>query len=522
MKNKDHIENMRDGQTESPWQSSLNRQIQPNAAENGVIYDTLVVGGGITGVTTAFLLQKSGQKCVLAEAHQLGFGTTGGTTAHLNTFFDTTYPEINSAFGTEAATMMATAAKNVIDFIKANIDTLDIDADFEYKDAYLFSQNEKETDQLQEILSAAKQAGVSVSEVFENGVPINFEHALLFKDQAQFHPLKYIYAIAQAFQKLGGILLENTIITDSSFKDEIHSAEAGHINLKAKNLVYATHIPPGVNLLSLRNAPYRSYVLGVKLEDDEYPESLAYDMQEPYHYFRPHKINGEKILIVGGGEDHKTGHGDPQQAFKNLKQYVRKYFKVSDIPYHWSSQYYIPVDGLPYIGHLPGGDERIFTATGFNGNGMILGTLSAMIIHDLILNKENRYADLFKPSRLKLVAGFTEFVKENADVAYHFIADRLSAETLDSINQLEPDEGKIVSFDGHKIAVYKDAKGKVTALSPTCTHAGCIVNWNGAEKSWDCPCHGGRYAIDGKVITGPPQKNLEQIDINNVSFFNEV
>ncbi|GGH10048.1 FAD-dependent oxidoreductase [Pedobacter zeae] len=521
MKKQDHLENMRDGQTESPWQSSLSREIEQPAAENGVIYDTLIVGGGITGITTAFLLQKSGQKCVLAEAHCLGFGTTGGTTAHLNTFFDTTYPEIDGAFGTEASKMMATAAKNVIDFIQANVDTLGINADFEYKDAYLFSQTEKETAQLQEILSAAKQAGVAVSEVFENGLPIDFEHALLFKDQAQFHPLKYIYAMAEAFQKLGGILLENTIITGSSFKDEIHNAEAEHITLQAKNLVYATHIPPGVNLLSLRNAPYRSYVLGVKLEDGNYPESLAYDMQEPYHYFRTHKINGEKILIVGG-EDHKTGHEDPQQAFENLEQYVRKYFKVSDIPYRWSSQYYVPVDGLPYIGHLPGGEERVFAATGFNGNGMILGTLSALILHDLILKKENRLADLFKPSRLKPVAGFVEFIKENADVAYHFVADRFSAETLDSINQLEPDEGKIVSFEGHKMAIYKDAKGQVTALSPTCTHAGCTVKWNGTEKSWDCPCHGGRYAINGKVITGPPQKDLEQINISKMTFLNEI
>lgn len=228
--------------------------------------------------------------------------------------------------------------------------------------------------------------------------------------------------------------------------------------------------------------------------------------------FRTHVIDGEKYLILGG-EDHKTGHGNPEAAFQNLEKYANQYFKVKAVPYRWSAQYYVPVDGLPYIGKMPMGDERTYIATGFNGNGMIFGTLSAKIIADLILGRENPYAELFDPARIKPIAGFTEFVKENADVAYHFLADRLSSEAIESFKEIKPGEGKVVDFEGEKLAVYKSPNGKIKALSPVCTHAGCIVGFNPVEQSWDCPCHGGRFDLDGRVISGPPQKDLESIKL---------
>lgn len=503
----------RDSNTKSVWQLSADKkQFNFPAHASGTIYDTLIVGGGITGITTALMLQQSGQRCILAEAYNLGYGTTGGTTAHLNTFFDATYPEIKSDFGSDAAKTVADAGKEVFSIITGFIDKYKIDCDFEYKNGYLFSENEKETRQLKEILEASRDAGVQVVEERENGVPIPFEMSLLFKDQGQFHPLKYLIALAEEFVNLGGVICEDTLIRNTTFEDGLHTAQADHTEIKAKNLVYATHIPPGINLLHFRCAPYRSYVLGIKLENDNYPTDLTYDMQEPYHYFRTHVINGQKYLIVGG-EDHKTGHDDPQKAFQNLETYARKYYRVASVDYQWSSQYYVPTDGLPYIGELPGGAERTYTATGFNGNGMMFGTLSAKIISEQILGKENPYAALFRPSRVKPVAGFTEFVKENADVAYRFFADRISVEEVESLKTLQLDQGIIINYHDKKLAIYKDLRGNINALSPVCTHAGCIVNFNDAEKTWDCPCHGGRFDIHGKVITGPPTKDLEQIRI---------
>ncbi|RDC56148.1 FAD-dependent oxidoreductase [Pedobacter chinensis] len=505
----------RDGTHSSLWQSTGVKISHSNNAANDALYDTLIIGGGITGITTALLLQKQGQNCIIAEAHTLGFGTTGGTTAHLNTFLDATYPEIDSDFGKEASAQMAKASKDMISFIQKNIEELSIDADFKYLDAYLFSQNEKETKELRSILNAAQEAGVAVTEAAENGTSISFDYSLRFSNQAQFHPLKYIRGLARAFENIGGRILENTFIHNIEFKNEIHHAKYGEKIIRAKNVVYATHVPPGVNILSLRNAPYRSYVLAVTLKDDHYPDCLIYDMQEPYHYLRTHEINGKKYLIIGGA-DHKTGHDDPIQAFDTLEQYAKTHFQINAVDYRWSSQYYVPVDGLPYVGQLPGGAERTFVATGFNGNGMILGSLSATIISDLIFGKENQYAKLLSPSRLKPLAGFNEFIKENADVAYHFLADRIGTAHIKDITDLNSGEGKVVEYNGEKLAVYKDDKGKVTALSPVCTHAGCIVNWNPEEKSWDCPCHGGRFSTSGTVITGPPRKNLEEIPIKHL------
>ena len=502
----------RDSTTVSPWQIGI-ESITNNIEDlSDTVFDVMIIGGGITGITTALLLQQQGKKCIILEGHNIGFGTTGGTTAHINTFFDSTYPEIESAFSAEATKLVADAGKQAIEMIRAMVTNHQIDCDLENKTGYLFSQDEKQTQQLEEILEASQRAGVTVKESQQNGLPIEFLKSIEFKSQAQFHPLKYINGLAEEFIRLGGVIKENTFVRQVKTENHIHYAETDDQEFKAICLVWATHVPPGVNQFSFRCAPYRSYVLGIRLKNGaEYPKDLAYDMEEPYHYFRSHNIEGEEILILGGA-DHKTGHADPEEAFATLEKYARKYFDVEEIPFQWSSQYYVPVDGLPYIGPMNDIEENIFVATGFNGNGITWGTISGQVISDAILEKENAYAELFKPSRMKPVAGFTEFVKENADVVYHFITDRFKTDDIDSFSELQRGEGKVIDYDGEKIAVYKDEKGLLTALHPTCTHAGCTVQFNAVEKSWDCPCHGGRFDLDGKVITGPPRTGLSRVE----------
>lgn len=507
---------LRDSTSTSPWQGIAGiggDQTTATGNQAGKLYDCLIIGAGITGITTALLLQRAGLACVIAEARHAGFGTTGGTSAHLNTFFDATYPEVESDFGEEAAKLLAKGGKEAMGMIGGFVKELSIDCDLESKSAWLYAENEKESKQLQKILEASKRAGISVELTNENLIPVPFDSVIRFEDQGQFHPLKYINGLLAEFLKLGGALLENTRIKESTVEDGIYTTRSDSGTIRAKKIFYATHIPPGVNLMSLRNAPYRSYVLGLKLKDDNYPDGLVYDMQEPYHYFRTHVIEGQSYLIVGG-EDHKTGHDDPEAAFQRLKDYASKYYAVDSVAYEWSAQYYVPVDGLPYIGHLPGAAEGTYVATGFNGNGMMFGTLSAKIISDLVWGNENEYAGLFSPSRMKPVAGFTEFVKENADVAWHFIADRFSSSNLQALSDLKSGEGKLVDFEGKKLAIYKNDSGKVTALNPTCTHAGCTVQFNAAERSWDCPCHGGRFDVSGKVLTGPPTIDLETVIIS--------
>ena len=506
----------RDSDTTSLWQQSAGPLpiadiVKPDPDES---YDVAIIGGGITGLTTALLLQESGLQCVVTESYTLGYGTTGGTTSHVNTMLDTSYDIIESDFGVDNANLVATATKKAIALISDNVAKYSIDCGFELKDGYLFAQNEKEEKQLRKILEASIRAGVEVEEVDTIPVPVDFQYAIVFKNQAQLDPIKYLYGLAEAFASLGGDIVEYNKVQKTEKSGDFHTLICDRGKLTASKIVYATHIPPGINILHLRCAPYRSYVLGVQLEGD-YPGDLAYDMKEPYHYFRSQEVNGKSYLIVGG-EDHKTGHSDPAKSFEALENYVHEHFNVRSVDYRWSSQFYESADGLPYIGALPAADEGVYTATGFSGNGITWGSFSALLLADLLTEEPNIYSELFSPSRIKPIAGFVEFVKENADVAYHFITDRFNLDEIESLTALAPGNGMLISYKDQKLAVYKDDSGKVVALNPVCTHAKCIVSWNAVETSWDCPCHGGRFNINGKVITGPPTMDLQNINIDEL------
>jgi len=503
--------NTRDGRNESLWQKNTPETGAETAFDPHSVYDVLIVGAGITGLTTALLLQRGGLECVVADAHNPGYGTTGGTSAHINTFADTTFAEVESAFGQDAAKQFAKSIAESVELIHDMVQTYHIDCDFEWKKGYVYAQTDQEIKELDDILDSSLRAGVEVRTTNQVPVQVEFQKALVFDGQAQFHPLKYISGLQTEFFKLGGVLLENTLIDGVKNEDHVCVATSSGLQIRAKAVIYATHIPPGgVNVLHFRNAPYRSYVIAATLTTEDYPEGLVYDMQDPYHYFRTHVIEGQKYLVAGG-HDHKTGHGDPEQAFSDLIDFTNTCYPVKDVFTQWSAQYYVPADGLPYIGKLPGASGPVYTATGFSGNGMILGTVSAMVLSELILRGESKYEELFDPGRIKPVAAFVEVVKENADVVSRFIGDRFNIEKVESVSQLPPDSGQIVEYDGRKLAVYKDPGGNITTLDPVCPHAKCIVQWNNSEKSWDCPCHGARYDTDGSVLTGPARENLPRL-----------
>lgn len=491
-------------------------------------FDVVIVGGGITGVSTGLMLQQAGFRCMLIEANSLCFGTTGGTTAHLNTMLDVPYTTIENNFGKDNAALVAEAVGKAIGLVRGNCEKYSIDAGFEEQTGYLFSQTEEQSAELEKIRKASIDAGIAVgyTDVLPaltgmgealtgmGGALMGMKKVLAFPGQAKFHPTRYVLGMARAFQDMGGRIIEQCRVREAEEGDGVVvRTESGDI--WCRYLIYATHIPPGINILDTRCAPYRSYAMAVTLEG-EYPDGLLYDMQEPFHYCRTQVIDDVPYLIVGG-EDHKTGHVENTQAcFLKLEAYIREHYRVKAVGYRWSSQYYEPVDGLPYIGHKPGEPGNILVATGFGGNGMVYSGVAALLFRDLLLNSSDRYVKLFDPNRVKPVAGFSNFVRENVDVAKRWAGKLLPADRLEELAGLAPGEGRVVRFEGETIALYRNEEDELRALSPTCTHMGCHVTWNEMERSWDCPCHGARYGIDGTVLTGPADKDLERISLRSL------
>lgn len=505
----------RDGALQSLWQENMPDYPARHTSIPENIYDILVVGGGMAGIATALVLQQSGKTCIVAEAHTLGFGTSGGTTAHLNTLLDNPYNKIETNFGENNSQVLASVTREALELIKRNIETHQIACGHSELPGYLYSQNDDQTKELDKIYEASLKAGLDIKYTDEIPVPIPFEKAVIVERQGQFHPSKYLFGIAKAFESLGGVIVQGCRV-EGVEENDILEAKTTMGVIRARHLIYATHIPPGVNLLHFRCAPYRSYAMAVKLKDDSYPDALAYDMYDPYHYYRTQEVNGQKYLIAGG-EDHKTAHEENTEAcFTRLEAHVRTYYEVESIERKWSSQYFEPADGLPYIGHLPGGAQNMWVATGFGGNGMTYSHVTALLFHEIFVSRENKYADLFNPNRIKPVAGFANFVKENADVVSNMIGGYLSIEKLESLSDLAHGEARIVKYEGHRLALYKDDGGQLHAVNPVCPHAKCSVAWNSAEKSWDCPCHGSRFSFNGELLTGPARSDLEVVKLKRL------
>jgi glycine/D-amino acid oxidase-like deaminating enzyme/nitrite reductase/ring-hydroxylating ferredoxin subunit len=470
----------------------------------------VIVGAGLTGLTAAALLSEAGQRVAVLEARRIGSGVTGGTTAHLTAVLDTRFHALAAHFGESGAALAARSHQQAIAQVRTLMRQHGIDCDYRTVPGYLYAEAEEQVEEVEREAEALRRAGLSAALVPDPGLPFPVQRAVRIDDQGQFHPLKYLYGLARMLQQRGVALYEQSPVRRIEDNEDGVRIETEYGSLDARAVFMATHIPPGINLVDTLVAPYRSYVLACSVTEPV-PQGLYWDTAEPYHYTRTQTEQEQTWLIVGG-KDHKTGEEtDTDSRFEQLELYARAHFPVDSVAYRWSAQVYEPVDGLAYIGRSPGANHYYY-ATGYAGNGMTYANVAARLVSDLILGRANPYADLYSPARFKPLASAADFLRENASVVAHRIGDylRTDAETLDDV---APGEGKVVAWGDDQVAAYRDASGHLHTLSPVCTHLGCRVHWNGAEKTWDCPCHGGRFSATGDWLEGPPMHPLERVEV---------
>ena len=497
------------------WLDSTRMPRFPRLSENLAV-DVAVIGGGLTGITAAYLLKKAGVRVALLERDRCGGVDTVSTTAHLTCVTDLRLHKLVKTFGRDHARAAWEAGFAAIDQIAANIRSEDIDCDFKWVPGYLYAAidgHEPDTQSLREDAKLAEEFGF-LAEYME-AVPHFGAAGVKFSYQAKFHPLKYLRALVEAIPGEGSHVFEKT--EASKFREKPMTVEAGNHSIRCRYVVLATHTPlvgkGGVvpaTLLMTKLYLYSSYALGAKLPHGSLPEALYWDTGSPYHYLRVDRGRGSDYAIFGG-EDHKTGQEEhTASVFARLERDLRKWLPKAVVEHRWSGQVIETNDGLPFIGETA---ERQFAATGFGGNGMTFGTLGAMMAVDACLGRKNPWEDLFSPKRKKLRGGTWHYLKENKDYPYYLVRNWMAGSEGKSLRALKQGTGKILNLEGKKVAAYRDEEGNVTLCSPICTHLKCIVAWNEAEQTWDCPCHGSRFKPTGEVLSGPAEKDLEKVEI---------
>jgi glycine/D-amino acid oxidase-like deaminating enzyme/nitrite reductase/ring-hydroxylating ferredoxin subunit len=511
----------RAGGTVSPW--TLRDEIANDGRLDANLQtDVCVIGAGIAGLTTAYLLALAGRDVTVLEARQIGSGETSRTTAHLTSVIDDRYHRIQRVHGEAEAQLAARSHAAAVDMIERIVNDAKIDCDFERVEGYLFVPPGVSRLILDDERVAARAAGLEVTQVarapidaFDTGA------ALRFSAQGQFHPTRYLAGLARLLRTAGVRIHTHTRVTGVEGGDRPRIGLENGMTVHARSVVVATHTPISDRVvMHTRQAPYRTYVIGAWVPRGSVAPVLLWDTAEPYHYVRVHRFpNGDSRaresdfdLLIVGGEDHKTGQAqDGEFRFARLEAWARHRFPVmSDLAFQWSGQIMEPADGLAFIGPSPGGGENVYLATGDSGNGMTHGTIAGMILSELIQGNEHPWAGLYSPQRgITREAG--EFVRENLNVAVQY-GDWLKQGEAETADDVRAGNGAVIRRGLRKVAVYREVDGALIERSATCTHLGCVVHWNSVEQSWDCPCHGSRFEPNGDVLNGPAVAGLSDVE----------
>jgi glycine/D-amino acid oxidase-like deaminating enzyme/nitrite reductase/ring-hydroxylating ferredoxin subunit len=476
--------------------------------------DVCIVGAGIAGLTTAYLLAREGKRVVVLDDGPIGGGMTARTTAHLSNALDDRFYELEQIFGKEGTRLAAQSHTTAINCVEQIINDEKLDCGFQRVDGFLFLQPDTPLKILDNELRAVHRAGLTDVRRLDRAPLDAFDtgQCLYFPRQAQFHPLKYLAGLARAIDRAGGQIFTGTHATEFEGGTEAHVVTASGCKIFTGAIVVATNTPVNDRVaIHTKQAPHTTYVIGARIPRGSVPSLLLWDapanVADAYHYVRVAQANAHDVLVVGG-EDHKTGQRhDGAQRWGKLEQWARNRFSmIQAIEFRWSGQVMEPVDGLAFIGRNPADNDNVFIATGDSGQGMTHGTIAGILLTDLILGRENEWAKLYDPSRVTLKLA-KDFAEENINVMAQY-KDLLTPGAVTSAVEISPGEGAVMRSGVTKIAVYRDESGTLHKTSAICRHLGCVVTWNASEKTWDCPCHGSRYDRFGTVINGPANSDL--------------
>lgn len=467
--------------------------------------DVAIVGSGITGITAGLLLKEAGLTVAVLDAGRVARGVTGHTTAHLTEVVDHPFRKLIATFGLEGARLALRSTRAAVEHIAATVRRRKVSCDFERLPGYSYTETAEGLEALREEREAARRIGLRVELVTDVPLPFATEGGLRFDGQAQFHVRRYLLPLAARIAGGGSHVFEDTLAVEVKDGEPCRVITARG-TVSARDVLLATHAPLDNKTIQTKVAQYRSYVLGCRVAGPA-PHGLFWDDEDPYHYIRSQRTSRGRVVIVGG-EDHKVGQEEDTEArYEALLGYTRERLDVRSVDYRWSAQTLEPVDGLPYIGRDTGAGH-VYVATGFSGTGMTFGTVSALVLSDAVRGRANPWAELYDTGRLKPVQSAGTFLKENVDFPTYLVGDRLK-KPKGTLAGVPRGGGEVLLVDGERVAVSRDDAGALCAVSAVCTHMGCLVRWNGAERSWDCPCHGSRFDATGRVLDGPASRNLE-------------
>ena len=492
----------------SYWMASTPQTEYPTLNEDLKV-DIAIIGGGIAGISCAYMLNKEGLKTAIIEADHILQGTTGYTTAKITSQHGLIYSKIKKQMSEELAKQYADANESAIRMIEKIADDNQIKCDYIPQSSYIYTLQSEYIDKISEEEKVASSLGIKAA--FLEEIPLSFpiKAAVRFDNQAQFHPRKFLLPLAKNFSNNGGNIFEHSRVVD------IEENEGGYViitnqgkKVTAKKLIIASHYPcyNKTGLYFTRIYQERSYVVAIKAREN-YPGGMYIAAEESGHSLRNQMSeNGELILV--GGEQHKTGQGeDTSKNYEALIDFSNETFTVEDIPYRWSTQDCMTLDGLPFVGQFTSKTPNMYIATGYGKWGMTNSIASAMILRDLIISGKSPWQDVYNPSRQTISASAKNFVVQSINVAEKLIGGKIA--TLPEQVEIKPGKGEIIEANGERAGAYRDGQGTLHVVDTTCTHLGCEVNWNSAEKSWDCPCHGSRFSYEGDIIEGPAVKPLD-------------